>query len=114
LVSLKKLGGIKMAILPEVVNSRWLFADDVNENDLVTCTGCDLEFRSKNDKLVPIFIFWGKTTKNPYEGELQVALWNIANYRDLKKKYPDTDAWIHKQFKLKPVAKGKIEFNEVA
>lgn len=96
-----------MAELPDYVEpSRWLFSDDISEEDRITCTGFTPDFKTAKGKQIPVMSFWGKITKLNFDGEIQIAIFNIANYKDLLKAYgKDTTQWLEKTFQ--PVAKDK-------
>ena len=100
-----------MANMPEVqMFSRWIFSDELKDGNKGIVTGFEPEFVTKKGNKMPIITLWG--TSGEYEGELRIACFNIANYTQIKAKYPDSTNWLDKEFKF--IKKGKsVELLEV-
>ena len=90
--------------LPDIENTLWLFADKISAEDRVTIKDFDLAYKSPKGKVIPVVKLQGKIKEMDYEGDLLMALWNIANYKNLKLTYgKDTSEWVGKNFSLEKV-----------
>ena len=86
-----------MPELPENIRTMWLFPDNLIENNDYKFLDFIPEFTTTNNKKIPVFLFWGKIqaeNKDVFEGELLTTIWNIYNYKELKKNLgSNTDKW---------------------
>ena len=90
-----------MTEIPKQQNFYWLFADTVGDKTYKYDEFVP-EFETNKGKKLPVFQLFGEDNKGNM-GDFLVAIWNITNLEEIKKKLGSDDAtWKDKLFKFRP------------
>lgn len=94
--------------IPDNATTRWLFADELSEKgNILEFVEMILDYKSKNNKPMPVFVFLGETEK--FKGELICTTWNISNLKELKQTIgSDSSKWTNRKFLA---TKDKLKIN---
>ena len=105
-----------MVELPENNRSMWLFPDSIAKNNTYKFLGFNLTYESRKGNKIPVMVLHGalktinQETKEESEvvpDEIILAIWNIKNYKELKKEFgKDTDEWNNKNIEFTAIADG--------
>lgn len=71
--------------LPDINNDYWLFADSLKtEGNIFEFVEYIPNYKTKNNKEIPVFVLLGADDKGNI-GDFKLALFNIFNYKEVKK-----------------------------
>jgi hypothetical protein len=99
-----------MPEIPEDSFTFWLFAENLTENSTFEFVEFKPEYETRKGNKIPVFVLLGSDKER--EGEFLLAVWNVANIKQLKEQLgSNSDTWGTPMFKA--TAKGKRIILEV-